>query len=340
MKTHAFLAALLAVAALGPGLSARAEGLSIETVPVGAPANAADADTGHGAVLSAFRIGKTEVTVAQYAAFLNAVAQVPSSDVITRLWSEELASEKEDPGPLILRAGSGTESDPYRYEVAPSAKWGERAGGRPVAWVSWFDAARFANWMHNGGTAGSDTETGAYTLENGQVTGTVARNPDARWWIPSEDEWYKAAYFDPAKPGGSGYWAYPTRSDVPPRAVMTPDAQGEPQAKPMAPAANFNEVYKPLRRKMGGVFTPVCAYASEEPAFDSRGPWGTCDQAGSLWEWTEAVFAGSSNQIVRGGSWGPGLTPLSKGKRRDYGPMGQDGTYRDDDTGFRLATKP
>jgi formylglycine-generating enzyme required for sulfatase activity len=322
------------------GYSSLAAGLSIETVLVGSPSNAPDPQTGYGAVAYDFRIGRSEVTLEQYAVFLNAVARVPLNDVIARLWVEEMASEKEDPGSLILREGAGTTVDPFRYQVAHSAKWGERGPQRPIAWVTWFDAARFANWMHNGALPGADTETGAYTLVDFQTDGVIQPNPDARWWIPSEDEWYKAAHFDPAKPGGAGYWNYPTRSEVPPRDALTPDANGFPPEKPLAPAANFNEIYKPMRRGNGGVLTPVCAYASDDARHDSSGPWGTCDQAGSLWEWTDAVYPGTANRIVRGGSWGPGLTPPLKTKRRDYGPMGASGYYRDDDTGFRLATTP
>lgn len=342
MKYFSLRAACLATAAfiVSSVGQASAPGLVIDTVAVEAPGNAADPVTGYGAVESTFRISKSEITLDQYVAFLNAVAQVPPNEVIAALWSEEMANEKEDPGQLILRSGSGTEADPYHYALASSNKWKDRAGARPVPWVTWYDAARFANWMHNGGTADANTETGAYTLVNYQTDGAVPRNANARWWIPSEDEWYKAAYFDPAKPGGAGYWVYPTRSNVAPRDEMVPDARKEPEVVPLAPAANYNEVYKSFRRKQGGVLTPVCAYATDDPARDSRGPWGTCDQAGSLWEWTEAIYPNSPNYIVRGGSWGPGLTPPSRTKRRDYGPMGSAGYFRDDDTGFRLATTP
>lgn len=340
MKHPPIRASILVVLLACFGMPAYAGGLVIDTVLVDAPGNSADPATGYGAVEDTFRIAKSEVTLNQYLTFLNAVAQTPANDVIAGLWQAELASEKEDPGPLILRKGAGTEADPYIYVLAVSDKWGARAGMRPVPWVTWFDAARFANWMHNGGVRGADTETGAYTLVNYQIEGEVSRNAGARWWIPSEEEWYKAAYFDPAKPGGAGYWTYPTRSDTPPRDQMVPDAHKNPLMRPLAPAANFNEVYKPLRRKKGGVLTPACAYADDDPQYDSRGPWGTCDQAGSLWEWTEAVYKPSPNHIVRGGSWGPGLTPPMRTKRRDYGPMGTAGGYRDDDTGFRLATKP
>jgi len=339
MKTCRLVAAaLFGILNLG-SISLQAQNISIETVLVGAPGNPADAMTGYGSVSTPFRMSKSEITLDQYAAFLNAVAHTPKNKVIRDLWVPEMASDKEDTGLLITRSGDGTHSNPYRYDVAPSSLWGAHAGKRPVAWVTWFDAARFANWMHNGATKDADIETGAYTLVNNQTTGTVVRNPDARWWIPSENEWYKTAYYDPNKPGGAGYWNFPTRSDIPPRDAMLNLHADQTIVPPPAPAANFNEVYAALRRHKGGVLTPVCAYSNEDPRLDSRGPWGTCDQAGSLWEWTEGTD-GTQNKIVRGGSWGPGLTPPHKSKHRDYGLMGTDGFYRDDDTGFRLATKP
>jgi len=331
-------AILMSVLALG-ATSSHAEALEIDTVLVGQPGNLADPKTGYGAVEAPFRMSKSEVTVDQYVKFLNAVASVPVHPVIASLWADEMSAENEDTGPLILRSGSGTPSDPYQYRTAPSAMWGKHAGKRPVAWVSWFDAVRFANWMHHGSATGTITETGAYTLADYQVKGIVARNANARWWLPSEDEWYKAAYYDPAKSGAAGYWNYPTRSDVPPRDSRLTITDNQLIVPPLAPAANFNEIYQPLRRMKGGVLTPVCSYSSDDPRLDSRGPWGTCDQAGSLWEWTEGTD-GPQNKILRGGSWGPGLSPPLKTKRRDYGLMGADGFYRDDDSGFRLATKP
>jgi sulfatase modifying factor 1 len=82
----------------------------------------------------------------------------------------------------ISRAGS---SGSYEYSVIGSS------AHKPITYVSWFDAARFCNWLHNGQGSGS-TESGAYTV-NGAMGGfyhTV--NPGAKTWIPSENEWYKA----------------------------------------------------------------------------------------------------------------------------------------------------
>ena len=314
----------VASALLAPHPAAAAT-VTIDTVLVGNPGNAADPLTGYGAVAKAFRMGTYEVTIAQYVTFLNAVAKIPRNDVIAGLYKEEMADPdaQEDPGPLIERAGSGTKADPYRYSPMPSAAW-PNAADRPVAWVTWFDAARFANWMHNGqGRAG--TETGAYTLVDFQESGSVSRNPDAKFWIPSEDEWVKAAYYDPAKPGSNKYWTFPTQSDKPPRFARVAD-------QPPAPAANFQNVYKGSE---SGVLAPVGSYAG------STSHYGTFDQGGSLWEWTEAAYPSATagpNRIVRGGSWGPGITPLMKTVRRDYGPMGNSPFYYDDDAGFRLAT--
>jgi formylglycine-generating enzyme required for sulfatase activity len=72
-------------------------------------------------------------------------------------------------------------------------------GDKPVNYVSWYDAARFTNWLHNGQGAGS-TETGAYTLSGN--TGIITKNVGATVWLPSEDEWCKAAYYQPSGAGG------------------------------------------------------------------------------------------------------------------------------------------
>jgi sulfatase modifying factor 1 len=298
---------------------------ALDTVLVGDPGNPADTATGYGSVAKPFRIGVHEVTIAEYARFLNAVAAIPVDDVIRGLFKEEMADPdgSEDPGPLLTRTGAGTKAAPYKYGASPSSAW-PNAADRPIAWVTWFDAARFANWMHNGSGRGG-TETGAYNLTDYQESGVAQRDPNARFWIPSEDEWYKAAYYDPTKPGANKYWNYPTRSDKPPSYARVSDG-----AQP--PAANFQNVYQGSDT---GVLTPVGSYAG------STSHYGTLDQGGSLWEWTEASYPNKKtgpNRIVRGGSWGPGITPLLKTVRRDYGPMGNSPFYYDDDAGFRLAT--
>ena len=92
-------------------------------------------------------------------------------------------------------------------------------GNKPVNWLTWFSSARYCNWLHNNKPTGaqnnSTTEDGAYTL-NGAVSGnSVAKKAGAKYHIPTENEWYKAAYYK----GGStnaGYWLYATQSDIAP----------------------------------------------------------------------------------------------------------------------------
>ncbi len=159
-------------------------------VQVGFPQNPSDRDHHRqgcfGAVAQVFEMAVRQVTHLEYARFLNAVAA-------------------RDPGELYhaaMATGPGAiqrvETDVgYRYRV----REGELA--IPVTHVSWFDAARYCNWLHHGrpvGPQGADTtESGAYVLrESG-----LERQRDARFFLPTEHEWYKAAYYRPSPEGGS-----------------------------------------------------------------------------------------------------------------------------------------
>jgi sulfatase modifying factor 1 len=267
----------------------------IETVLVGDAGNAADVSTGFGSVPYEFRIGRYEVTIGEYVVFLNSVAATNTENHIVDLYHPDMA---------ITRTGS---PGSYSYELDPST------AGNPVGSVSWFDAARFANWLSNGATNGADTEDGAYSL-NGATSGTgFGRNASARWWIPTEDEWYKAAHY---KSGGtkSGYWRFPTQSDT------APGPRSFPSDEPNA--ANFRMVLSgPLR---------VGSYSR------SGGPYGTFDQGGNLNEWVDGTvwngFRFSYN--VRGGGYPDPTNSLSVSARPSSTPSERPSV------GFRVAGVP
>jgi formylglycine-generating enzyme required for sulfatase activity len=136
-----------------------AQAITIDMVPVGDPGNAGEwsGSSGQericGAVNYTYNIGKYEVTAGQYTAFLNAVGRVDTY----ALYNTHMPS---DVGCGITRSGSGTVGNPYAYSVASDY------ADRPVNYVSWGDAARFANWLQNGQPTGSQnlstTEDGAY----------------------------------------------------------------------------------------------------------------------------------------------------------------------------------
>ena len=253
-----------------------ASAVTIDWVTVGDPGNAADT-TGYGAVPDAYRISKYEVTIQQYTDFLNAVA---ASDPYS-LYNPKMATDFNVAG--ISRTGS---SGSYAYAAINII--GGYSPNRPMTYVSWFDAARFANWMHNGQGSGS-TETGAYTL-NGATSGTApAKNSGAQFYIPTENQWYKAAYY---KGGGAnaGYWDYATQSD---------DAPGNVIGNGTNEANYYNGAFAVTQT---GAYSLNQNYLTDVGAFtNSQSVYGTFDQSGNVSEWNDLTGAAGSSRGLRGG---------------------------------------
>lgn len=292
--------------------------LGIETVEIGDPNNAPATvnSTSIGQVSAAFRMAKFEVTIADYVVFLNAVATRADGGngaIIESLYDTRMGSDGAIAG--ITRSGSGSAGAPYAYAVVGDGK-------KPISYVSWFSAARFANWMHNGATATADIENGAYTF-NGVSDPNVVRNGGAKWWIPSQDEWFKAAYYK----GGStnaGYWKFPSRSDSLPENASS---AGENQA-------NFLRLGV-FSVTQGTTLDPAQNYLTAVGTFtNSPSPYGTLDQGGNVEEWTDTGVSTGFGfaRITRGGAWNSG------GLNNDVDPV-PTGLPNDrlSKVGFRLA---
>jgi formylglycine-generating enzyme len=300
------LAALAGISLVTPALAV----INIDYVPIGNAGNAADNSTGslYGAVAYAYKIGKYEVTNAQYTAFLNAVD--PNGANANGIYNTSMGSDLR--GGITYTAGSASGT---KYTIRTNM------GDKPVNYVSWYDSARFTNWLHNGQGAGG-TETGAYTLTGN--TGIITKNVGATVWLPSENEWYKAAYYDPT-PGASGnnYWLYPTQSDTAPT-VATANATGS-VSNPGANVANYN-LGADWRAFDGNVTTVGSAIANNY--------YGTLDQGGNVWEWNDAVISGSLRGI-RGDSFVNDVSFMRSSYRGSVDPAGDYG-----DAGFRVASVP
>ncbi len=292
-------------AALG---GAPAAAVTVDWVGVGGPGNLCDAQPQgcFGAVAAAFQIARTEVTNAQYAEFLNAVAKADPNG----LYNTAMASSGAGHGG-ITRSGS---PDDYAYSAVAGRE------DLPVNYVSFYDALRFANWLHNRQPVGAQgpgtTETGAYAItEQGIADNSIARSAEASVALASEDEWYKAAYYDAA---GASYFVYPAGTDT--ASVCTP------------PGATANTANCGVAGGTPGVgnLTAVGSYTG--PA--NASPNGTLDQGGNVWEWNEAIVDGTSRGL-RGGSFNVNKSNLAASSRSHTVPDAESSIM-----GFRVVSLP
>lgn len=266
-------------------------------VEVGDPGNT-NSNLGYGAVNYAYGIGKYEVTVGQYCEFLNAVAKSdPYGLYFTgTTWSRGGMGTNLNVAGISRSGASGS----YSYSVMDN---GGSSASRPIVFMSAWRAMRYANWMSNGKGSGS-TESGAYTL-NGQTSGLLPeRNQNAGFYIPTENEWYKSAYYDPTMNSGSGgYRSYATTSDMAPGNVIG----GAPNQANILTSANDGWVASVTQSV---TYDPSQNYLTDIGAFvGSASFYGTFDQGGNASELLIDPTLGSGidpnngSEILRGGSW-------------------------------------
>jgi len=283
--------------------------LAMSMVTVGNVGNVADANTGslYGAVPYFYQIGAYDVTGSQYTAFLNAVGSTDNY----ALYNANMGTDAN-----VAQISQSGSSGSYTYAVMNST------GSRPISYVTWFDSARFSNWMSNGQPSGAQisttTENGTYNVNGATSGNAVAKNltnpntgsaPTFR--IPLENEWYKAAYYSPNYGGAGvgGYYAYATRSNATPGTTIGGGAN----------QANYNNVF--------GRATDVGSFSG------SGSYYGTFDQSGNIFQWNDLDGTTGSSRGLRGGYWHNYADLVSSSFRNDYDP-----SYEYNSVGFRLAS--
>ncbi len=207
-----------------------------------------------------------------------------------------------------------------------------RGANKPATVVSWVEATRFVNWLNLssgsplaykfavqpgevGYTANADIELWDPN-DSGYNPNNLFRNSLATYFLPSMDEWYKAAYYDPIN---DVYYDYPTGSDSVPDGI---DFVGDP---------NFDAVFAD-----GG----SNGQPNDITDVGVLSPYGTAGQGGNVFEWEETDFdlvndSISSARGVRGGRWNFNSNGLLSSVRFNIFPTGGSSSI-----GFRVASIP
>jgi len=253
---------------------------TVDFVNIGNAGNAADTTT-YGAVPYDYRVGKYEIT----------------QDAITKATASGMSN---------VTAGPWT-------------------GNQPAATINWYEAAAFVNFLNT-----NSAKTAAYDLvwdgsawsmnlwSSGQAWtagGTnLYRNKDAFYFLPNDDEWYKAAYYNA---GGTNYFVFPTASSSVPTAV----ASGT-----NADSAVYNQ--------------PLAQGPTSVDLAGGLSPYATMGQGGNVWEWNESAFDGTNSssseyRAYRGGGWANGVNELRYSNRPFDSPLLEDSIV-----GFRVASVP
>jgi formylglycine-generating enzyme required for sulfatase activity len=190
------------------------------------------------------------------------------------------------------------------FDMTP---YGGNGANRPATGVSWYEAAALVNWLN--------TSTGhqpAYNLSGASLSLWPSadawqaggenryRHKEAYYFLPGEQEWYKAAY---SSPGGT-YFNYPTGSDGTPTAVAGGIGAG---------TAVYGQPFDQGPADIGNA--------------GGLSPYGTMGQGGNVWEWMESAYdsgndSGSEDRGVRGGFWNNPAGGLESSLRGYLHPSG------------------
>jgi formylglycine-generating enzyme required for sulfatase activity len=198
-----------------------------------------------------------------------------------------------------------------------------RGTAKPATSVSWNEAARFVNWLNTSTgnqaaykftTSGVNDNIDLWTSgDAGYDVNNKYRNSLAKYVLPSYNEWYKAAYYNPTN---STYYDYANGSNTAPSAVAS---------------GNLNDtaVY---RQSFG-------QGPADVNLAGGLSPYGVMGLGGNVYEWEEssgdlANSSGSSSRGYRGGFWDSFFSSnLSSSSRFVNVPSGEVNVI-----GFRVAS--
>ncbi|MCA9294806.1 MAG: SUMF1/EgtB/PvdO family nonheme iron enzyme [Phycisphaerales bacterium] len=303
------LASITALALTAAANAGTIDPLAFQWATIGDPGNAPYTGPNNilvpelGSVSYEYRISRLETTTAQWAEFLNSV----------KTYDRFLALNMSS-----VRWGGGLDAND-NFVVGPGD-----AALYPVGGMSWREAAMYVNWLHNDkADERRAIEDGAYDISTFSNVGVhfidqLTHHPDAKYWIPTLDEQFKAFYFDPNKdgPGAPGYWSYPHSSDEPP--VGGPPGTGESTADWVSKDAWA---------------TALGAYS------DVQSPWGLWDTSGGVTELSEGVvlYNGAPRWRLFNGAYAGRDSHLTEDEIRNFDIVNPGSHYPNQ--GLRIATR-
>ena len=271
--------------------------VTFDWATVGNPGNAPDTltmtkgavpdnTTGYGSVGYTYQISKYDVTNAQYVQFLNAVD--PAGSNTLRVYTTKMSDPSANPAGLAYTGGIDR-----NLAAASGARYSAKAGqeNTPAIWINWASGARFVNDM--------SVFTG-----NSYAT-PPARANGATVFLPSEDEYYKAAYYDPTKSGTGGYWQYGTQSDTAPSSVAPAGTSNSANIGAGTDGQSAGTLASTMATT-GSTFDSAVNYLTAVGAYTAAtSAYGLYDVEGLVYNWTEGTRTSFGNQlpIYRGGSW-------------------------------------
>ena len=283
--------------------------VTFDWATVGNPGNAPDTltmtkgavpdnTTGYGSVGYTYQISKYDVTNAQYVQFLNAAD--PSGSNTTKIYDARMSAAN-----LGLAYTGGIN---FNAAATSGSKYSVKTGQEsfPATWIRWDSGGRMVNWLANGQGSGS-TESGVYdmsVLTSGFAT-PPTRAPGATIFLPSENEYYKAAYYDPTKSGTGGYWQYGTQSDTAPSSVAPAGTSNSANIGAGTDGQSAGTLASTMATT-GSTFDSAVNYLTAVGAYTAAtSAYGLYDVEGLVYNWTEGTRTSFGNQlpIYRGGSW-------------------------------------
>ena len=222
-----------------------------------------------GSVSYPFKINKYPITNNEYCLFLNSID--PDGINPQSVYDSSMSSSTRGGISFDINRPAG-----YFYLAK------NNMGDKPVNFISWLSAARFCNWLHNGGKTYKKTDSsasapqniGAYTLGTiSSLSNAILPNQGARFRIPTLNEWVKSAYYK-GDSSNAGYWQYPTQYDTEPQCIPDVSSSGYPIIFPLASTYLHTDVILKEPDRIG-LFSSILVFdvidqSTKELLVDSR----------------------------------------------------------------------